>query len=118
MKSDKKFIILSILVLLLIVWFYIANADFTSKSTSDELLLKKITELELKIDSLNQRKDSIRSVIDSTHVKIITNEKHYQERVNTIITQSDSFSESFTRQYLRDYATTRGYRIIGASKTK
>ena len=116
--KTKGYVVISVITMLILIWIYIANADFTPKSTSDELLLKKITELELKIDSLNQRKDSIRSVIDSTHVKIITNEKHYQERVNTIITQSDSFSESFTRQYLRDYASTRGYRIIGASETE
>ena len=116
--KTKGYVVISVITMLILIWVYIANADFTPKSTSDELLLKKITELELKIDSLNQRKDSIRSVIDSTHVKIITNEKHYQERVNTIITQSDSFSESFTRQYLRDYASTRGYRIIGASETE
>ena len=114
---NKKLVIVGIILFGLFVWFYISVADFTPQS-KDELLLKKITELELKIDSLNNQKDSIRATIDSTHIKIITNEKHYQERVTNIITQPDSFSESFTRQYLRDYATTRGYRIIGASKTK
>lgn len=95
----------------LFIWFYISIADFTSPAEKDELLLRKITELELKIDSLNNRKDSIRTVIDSTHVKIVTNEKHYQERINTIITQPDSFSESFTRQYIREYAANNGYYI-------
>ena len=116
----NKNVIIAILCIFLgiFIWFYISVADFTPPSSKDELLLKKITELELKIDSLNSKKDSIRAVIDSTHIKIITNEKHYQEKVTNIITQPDSFSESFTRQYLRDYATTRGYRIIGASKTK
>lgn len=101
---------------ILFIWVYISIADFTPRVEKDEILLKKISELELKIDSLNNQKDSIRTVIDSTHVKIITNEKHYQERINTIITQPDSFSESFTRQYLRNYATTHGYRIIGTSE--
>lgn len=95
----------------LFIWFYISIADFTSPAEKDELLLRKITELELKIDSLNNRKDSIRNVIDSTHVKIVTNEKHYQERISTIITQPDSFSESFTRQYIREYAANNGYYI-------
>ena len=115
---NKKYIIAIIAIAILIGWFYISIADFTPPSSKDELLIKKITELELKIDSLNQKKDSIRIAIDSTHIKIITNEKHFQEKVNVIITQSDSFSESFTRQYLRNYASTRGYRIIGASETK
>lgn len=95
----------------LFIWFYISIADFTSPAEKDELLLRKITELELKIDSLNNRKDSIRNVIDSTHVKIVTNEKHYQEKISTIITQPDSFSESFTRQYIREYAANNGYYI-------
>ena len=115
---NKKLVIVGIILFGLFVWFYISVADFTPPSSKDELLLKKITELELKIDSLNNQKGSIRATIDSTHIKIITNEKHYQERVTNILTQPDTFSESFTRQYLRDYATTRGYRIIGASKTK
>ena len=73
--------------------------------------IKKVNELELKIDSLNILKDSIRTVIDSTHVKIITNEKHYQERINTIITQPDSTTESFTRQYILEYAASHGYNL-------
>ena len=116
MNDNKKTIIIIIVVALLLIGFYIKVADFSVPKTDDDKFYKKITELELKIDSLNYQKDSIRTVIDSTHVKIITNEKHYQERVNTIITQPDSFSESFTRQYLRDYASTRGYCIIGTSE--
>ena len=100
-------IIVEIILIILLVLNLIPKKDN---------LIEKVNELELKLDSLNNLKDSIRTVIDSTHVKIITNEKHYQERINTIITQPDSTSESFTRQYLRDYATTRGYRIIGTSE--
>ena len=77
----------------------------------EDNLIEKVNELELKIDSLNILKDSIRTVIDSTHVKIITNEKHYQERINTIITQPDSTTESFTRQYILEYAASHGYNL-------
>lgn len=118
MKNNWLMGIVGVVMLILFVWFYISIADFRTPAQKEDQLLKKITELELKIDSLNNRKDSIRTVIDSTHVKIVTNEKHYQERINTIITQPDSFSESFTRQYLRDYASTRGYRIVGTSETE
>ena len=103
-------IILIGVVSVLLIWFYINIADFNSPTKEDKLL-KKITELELKVDSLNNKKDSIRTVIDSTHIKIVTNEKHYQERVNTIITQPDSFSELFTRQYILEYAASRGINI-------
>ena len=114
---NKNVIIILVTCLILIIGVYIWFADFTPDNKEDALL-KKISELELKIDSLNNRKDSIRTSIDSTHIKIITNEKHYQERVTNIISQPDSFSESFTRQYLRDYASTRGYRIVGASEAE
>lgn len=77
----------------------------------EDNLIEKVNELELKLDSLNILKDSIRTVIDSTHVKIITNEKHYQERINTIITQPDSTTESFTRQYILEYAASHGYNL-------
>lgn len=117
MKSKLLFIITLITVFISFIIIYVKIADFSPEDKEDKLL-RKITELELKIDSLNNRKDSIRAAIDSTHIKIITNEKHYQERVNTIITQPDSFSESFTRQYLRNYASTRGYRIVGTPETE
>lgn len=108
---NKNIIIaITVICLILFIGIYIRFADFTPDNKEDALL-KKISELELKIDSLNNRKDSIRTVIDSTHIKIITNEKHYQERVNTIITQPDSFSESFTRQYIIEYAANNGINI-------
>ena len=115
MNKNLLFKIIVIAFFVLIIGLYISIADFHSVD-KDELLLKKITELELKIDSLNNKKDSIRTVIDSTHIKIVTNEKHYQERVNTIITQPDSFSESFTRQYILEYAASHGYHILGTSE--
>ena len=92
-----------IVVVIALIWFYISIADFSPKN-KDDLLLRKITELELKIDSLNNRKDSIRTAIDSTHIKIITNEKHYQERINTIIRQSSSDDSSFVANYIRQYS--------------
>lgn len=112
-----QIILLGLISTALLIWFYISIADFNNPSKEDKLL-KKITELELKIDSLNRHKDSIRTVIDSTHVKIVTNEKHYQERINTIITQPDSFSELFTRQYITNYATDHGYNICGTSEVE
>lgn len=85
------------------VWLYLSIADFSPPINYDELLLKKITELELKIDSLKNQKDSIRSVVDSTHVKIITNEKYYQERINTIISQPLSADSQYVSDYISRY---------------
>lgn len=93
-------IILSIIVIGLFIWFYISNANFTPEN---QVFLEKINKLELKIDSLKNQRDSVRTIIDSTHVKIITNEKHYQERINVIITQSSSADSSFVADYIRQY---------------
>lgn len=93
--------ILILILLILFVIFYYNIADFTPK---EDILLEKITKLESKIDSINNKKDSIRTVIDSTHIKIITNEKHYQERINTILVQSASADSSFITDYIRLYS--------------
>jgi hypothetical protein len=99
----NKWTLLGTLVaIILFIVFYIKIADFTPID-KDDLLLKKINELELKIDSINNTKDSIRTIIDSTHVKIITNEKHYQERINTIITQPLSVDSQFISDYIGRY---------------
>ena len=85
---------------ILLIGLYISLADFTPK---EDKLLKKISELEHKIDSLNNKKDSVRTVIDSTHVKIITNEKHYQERINIIISQPLSADSEYISDYIGRY---------------
>lgn len=97
---NKTLKIIGIILLLgLFVWGYISVADFSPKSGNAELI-EKLNTLERKLDSLQNKKDSIRVVVDSTHVKIITNEKHYQERINTIIVQSSSADSQFVTNYI------------------
>ena len=92
------------IIIILFIIFYYNMADFTPK---EDVLLEKISKLESKIDSINNKKDSIRTVIDSTHIKIITNEKHYQERINTIIVQSSSDDSSYVSNYIRLHRNKR-----------
>ena len=112
----KKAIFISIIVVFIFLLGIQQYLIRNSPPQQEDILLKKITEIELKIDSLSKYKDSIRTVIDSTHVKIVTNEKHYQERVNTIITQPDSYSDSLTRQYIIEYAAGHGFNICRTSE--
>ena len=98
----NKWTIVTIIGAVLFIWAYISLADFTPENKED-LLLQKISELELKIDSLKNQKDSIKNIIDSTHIKIITNEKHYQERINTIITQPLSADSQYISDYIGRY---------------
>ena len=100
--KDKLVILLWIIFTFAAIGVYIKLANFNPVD-KESILLERISRLELKIDSLNNKKDSIRAVIDSTHVKIITNEKHYQERVNTIITQPLSVDSQFISNYIGRY---------------
>lgn len=120
MKNNIGIGILSVLLIGGFLWFYIANADFTPPSEREDRIFKeRISKLEAKIDSLRDQKDSIRTVIDSTHVKIITNEKHYQEVVNTIISQPTSSDYMFISNYIRLHRSQRdSTNIRGASETQ
>ena len=113
---SKRFVIVVIIFVLLMIGFQ--QYLIWNKPDKDDEFKETIKRLELKIDSLNNKKDSIRTVIDSTHVKIIENEKHYQERVNTIIAQPSSYSDSLTRQYIIDYAANHSYNILGTSEVE
>jgi hypothetical protein len=95
----KYIVIISIILILLLVW----QQHLIRNSPKEDNLLEKIESLNKKLDSINIKKDSVRNVIDSTHIKIITNEKHYQERINTIILQSSSADSSFITNYIRQY---------------
>lgn len=100
-KSEKILIVIIICIILLFGWIYLKLADFSPK---DDVLLQKIENIELKLDSIKDKKDSIRIVIDSTHVKIVTNEKHFQERITTILTQPSSTDSSEITNYIRQFA--------------
>lgn len=96
------FIVIFIVILIGLQQYFIWN-----NTSTDDVLLNKIEKLELKLDSLNNKKDSIRIAIDSTHVKIITNEKRYQERINTILTQPASADSSYVSNYIRFHRSKR-----------
>lgn len=90
------------LFITILVGAYIYFADFSYKDNSS-VFVEKISLLESKLDSLDTKKDSIKTVIDSTHIKIVTNEKHYKKVVNTIIFQPMDSDYLFIKSYLRQY---------------
>jgi len=101
MKDKYVYILVVILVILenFFIWFYIKD----KLDERDNVFIEKIDKIESRIGSLQPKKDSIRTVIDSTHVKIITNEQHYQEVVNTIISQPTTADYVFIKDYIRQY---------------
>lgn len=96
-------------IIVILVLFFVALLGvqqyviWNNPPSKEDVLIEKITQIEFKIDSLNNKKDSLRSVVDSTHVKIITNEKHYQERINTIINQPLSADSEYISNYIGRY---------------
>lgn len=92
-----KFIIGGLIILWLILYF--SYADFSPPKDYS----KEISKIEQKLDSLKTEKDSIKTVIDSTHVKIITNETRFKEVVNTIISQPTDSDYVYIKNYIRQY---------------
>lgn len=96
MNIKITYFILGLSILGIIV-FWIYNSKAPNNTNIEEMLQK----IEYKLDSIQNKKDSIKSVIDSTHIKIITNEKHYLEKIHTINTQSSSADSSFIIDYIK-----------------
>lgn len=71
--------------------------------SKEEDLLEKIERIEKKLDSMNSKKDSIKSSIIVIEQKLDSNEHHHVETVNTILNQSDSANRAFIDNYLRQY---------------
>ena len=103
--NTKGIIIIAIIIIvgLLIFQQYLIR----NSKPKEDILLEKINKLELKLDSINTKKDSIRKVVDSTHVKIINNENYYKEVVNTIMLQSTNSDSSFITDYIRLHRSQR-----------
>lgn len=93
-----------IFVLILVALLAIQQYLIHTTPVKEDVLLEKINKIEHKLDSISSKKDSIRTIIDSTHVKIITNEKHFQEKVNIIISQPYSSDSSYVTNYIRQFA--------------
>lgn len=109
MKKSTLITILSIIIATIAISVYL-TIRYSPKNKED-ILLKEIESLETKLDSLSNKKDSIKTVIVNTDKEIISNEKHYQTTVNNIIMQSDSSLSESNRQYIIEYAASRGINI-------
>lgn len=104
-RVDKLILIIgTILVLGLLTVQYLHNRTYIS---SDAVLIEKLDNLERKIDIISNKKDSIRVVIETVDKEIITNEKHYEEVVNNIISQPHSFDSVFAENYIKRFIDER-----------
>lgn len=102
---DKKFLFIIFLAILFIGGLYYWGVTRSPKinTVSNEDIERKIELLEKKIDSLSLVRDSIRSVIDTTKVKIIEIHEEYNKvRTNIIYQPVDSDYSQFTK-YCADH---------------
>lgn len=103
--TDKKLFFIVFLCALLVGGIYYCTVKYSPKikTVSNEDIERKIELLEKKIDSLSLVRDSIRSVIDTTKVKIIEIHEEYNKvRTNIIYQPVDSDYSQFTK-YCADH---------------
>ena len=103
--TDKKILFAIILATLFIggLYYWGVTRSPKIKTVSNEDIERKIELLEKKIDSLAYIRDSIRSVIDTTKVKIIEIHEEYNKvRTNIIYQPVDSDYSQFTK-YCADH---------------
>ena len=105
--------VLFIIILLILQQYYIWT---TPRKSEDEVLNR----IESKLDSLSNKRDSIKTIIIKIDNELIENEKHYEEVVNTINAQSFNDDSVFILDYLdRLYPSkTNKSNICGTRKTK
>lgn len=82
-----------IILLLIIQQYYIWT---TPRETSEEILSR----IESKLDSLSNKKDSVKTIILKIDKELDENEKHYEEVVNTINAQSFNDDSLYILDYL------------------
>lgn len=102
---DKKFLIITTSFLILFVCFQQFLVLRTPKK--EDVLIEKLNNLEKKLDSISNKKDSIRLVIEKQDVKLEENEKQYVETTNNILIQSDSANRAFIDNYIGQYWKSR-----------
>ena len=100
--KDKTIIFLIVMGTLLFVGFQ-QYMILNRNPPIDNILLDKINNLESKIDSLSNKKDSIQTIIVEIEKTIDKNHKNYEKVVNTIINSNDSINAIWIENYLKQY---------------
>ena len=100
----KKYWIIGIFSLLLCVGLVILGIRSAPKEESYSEQLKRI---EIKLDSLYNKKDSVRTVIITIDKEINKNTKEYEKVVNSIIIQPSTTDSIFARDYIKKFINER-----------
>ena len=103
-KKEKKIglLIVVLIILSLVIQQFVISRQQDTTITNEELKAC-IDILNHKIDSINDIRDSLIIVVDSTKVKIITLEKKHETIRDSIISQSVSYDCFTFAEYLSKY---------------
>lgn len=104
----RKYIISSIIIisLILVVVFWITNKP------------KTITNIELKIDSIKHKQDSLRLILPKIDSQIISKEGEYEKTRYIIINQSIDSDCSFFTNYLKEHLSKDSGRLNSLNNTR
>ena len=100
--KDNRIILLIIIGVLCFIGFQ-QYVILHNTPTTDDQLLEKINKLELKIDSLSYKKDSIQTIIVEIEKTIDKNHKNHEKIVNTILNNDDSANYAWAKRYIEEY---------------
>lgn len=92
-------IIISVIIIIVLYWWGVS----TSPPPQDAMIQEQLKNIDKKLDSLNNKKDSIRTVIITVDKEIIKNTEHHEKVVNNIINNSDSINRIWTNDYIKRY---------------
>lgn len=92
-------IIISVIIIIVLYWWGVS----TSPPPQDTMIQEQLKNIDKKLDSLNNKKDSIRTVIITVDKEIIKNTERHEKVVNNIINNSDSINRIWTNDYIKRY---------------
>lgn len=99
---NRTFIKQASVIMIIVLLFSIITTIINSTETKS-IIDNKIISLESKIDSLSNKKDSIKTIVITIEKEIDKNNKNYEKVVNTIINSNDSINAIWIENYLKQY---------------
>lgn len=98
--NNRNYLYLVIIIIAIFIGIHIYLV-YNSPPKTDKTLLDKIDKLELKIESLSKKQDSIKYLILNIEDSIEENEKTHEQISNIIINNPDSVNRKFVDEYIR-----------------
>lgn len=108
MKDKTIFIIVSIILVILLVLQQWLIQD-KQPDNNFNLIYEKLDRIEKRLDSLSNKKDSIRVIIETIDNKIIENQQHYEKVVNNIITQPSFMDSIYVIEYVDRFIESESF---------